>query len=61
MLISSVTAGLIAPALWGSVGNMAAGMGMEMLALATTIAALLVVSALPHVMPEKRDDAASDR
>ena len=41
--------------------GMAAGMGMEMLALATTIAALLVVSALPHVMPEKRDDAASDR
>ncbi len=41
--------------------GMSAGMGMEMLALATTIAALLVVSALPHVMPEKRDDAASDR
>ncbi len=41
--------------------GMAAGMGMEMLALATTIAALLVVSALPHVMPDRRDDAASDR
>ncbi|MDD2988809.1 MAG: multidrug effflux MFS transporter [Zoogloea sp.] len=31
MLISSVTAGLIAPALWGSVGNMAAGMGILLL------------------------------
>ena len=28
MLISSITAGLIAPALWGSVGSMAIGMGI---------------------------------
>ncbi len=41
--------------------GMAAGMGMEVVALATTIAALLVVSALPHLMPEKKDsDSASD-
>jgi len=34
--------------------GMAAGMGMEMLAFITTIAALAVVSMLPKLMPDKR-------
>ncbi len=40
--------------------GMAAGMGMQMVALATTVAALAVVGALPRLMPERRsavDDA----
>lgn len=35
--------------------GMAAGMGMEMVALATTLAALLVVSAIPKLMPDRMD------
>ena len=40
--------------------GMAAGMGMQMVALATTVAALAVVSALPRLMPERRSMAADD-
>lgn len=38
--------------------GMAAGMGMQMVALATTLAALAVVSALPRLMPDLK--SASD-
>ncbi|MQP75010.1 MgtC/SapB family protein [Stenotrophomonas sp. MYb238] len=34
--------------------GMAAGMGMQMVALATTVAALAVVSALPRLMPDRK-------
>jgi putative Mg2+ transporter-C (MgtC) family protein len=36
--------------------GMAAGMGMYLAAGFTTLAALAVVSALPHLMPEKKND-----
>ncbi|MGV8959038.1 MAG: MgtC/SapB family protein [Stenotrophomonas sp.] len=35
--------------------GMAAGMGMEMVALAATLAALIVVGALPRLMPDRTD------
>ncbi|MCW4455114.1 MgtC/SapB family protein [Flavobacterium sp. MXW15] len=35
--------------------GMAAGMGMEMVALATTLAALLVVGAIPHAMADRKE------
>ena len=38
--------------------GMAAGMGMQMVALATTVAALAVVSALPRLMPDRKAAAA---
>lgn len=44
-----------AAGIWATAAiGMAAGMGMEMVALITTLAALAVVSTLPKLMPEKR-------
>ena len=43
-----------AAGIWATAAiGMAAGMGMEPVAMATTIAALLVVSVLPHLLPDK--------
>ena len=43
-----------APGIWATAAiGMAAGMGMQLVAMATTIAALLVVSVLPHLLPDK--------
>ena len=44
-----------AAGIWATAAiGMAAGMGMEMVAFITTLAALAVVSTLPKLMPEKR-------
>jgi putative Mg2+ transporter-C (MgtC) family protein len=41
--------------------GMAAGMGMQMVAVATTVAALAVVSTIPKLMPDRMDpDNTSD-
>lgn len=43
-----------AAGIWATAAiGMAAGMGMQLVAMATTIAALLVVSVLPHLLPDK--------
>ncbi|MCD9087250.1 MgtC/SapB family protein [Stenotrophomonas sp. SY1] len=39
--------------------GMAAGMGMHLAAIATTVAALAIVSTLPHLMPDKKDGPAA--